>query len=122
MLANLFSLISNNNNLFKSYLIVSKQKQYIQILDILFQEGLIRRYVILDNKIHIFLKYKGNLSLIKKIELFSSSKRRCFIKISDIKKLPFDKIYIISTSKGMVTNSDALRINLGGELICAIHI
>lgn len=122
MLANLFSLISNNNNSFKNYLIAPKQKQYIQILDILFQEGLIRRYIILNNKIHIFLKYKANLPLIKKITLFSSSKRRRFVTISDMKKLPFDKIYIISTSKGMMTNANAQQMNLGGELICSIHI
>lgn len=122
MLANLFSSISNNNNLFKSYLIVPKQKQSIQIVDLLFQEGLIRRYRVLNNKIYIFLKYKDTYPLIKKIKLFSSSTKRQFIKIKEVQKLPFDKIYIISTSKGIVTNLQALKLNLGGELICSIHI
>ena len=122
MLSNLFSSISNNNNLFKSYLIVPKQKQSIQIIDLLFQEGLVRRYKVLNNKIYIFLKYKDNLPLIKKISLISSSKRRQFIKIKEVQKLPFDKIYLISTSKGIVTHTEAQKINLGGELICSIHI
>ena len=122
MLSNLFSSISNNNNLFKSYLIVPKQKQSIQIIDLLFQEGLVRRYKVLNNKIYIFLKYKDNLPLIKKINLISSSKRRQFIKIKEVQKLPFDKIYLLSTSKGIVTHIEAQKINLGGELICSIHI
>ncbi len=122
MLPNLFSSISNNNNLFKSYLIVPKQKQSIQIIDLLFQEGLVRRYKVLNNKIYIFLKYKDNLPLIKKIDLISSSKRRRFVKIKEVQKLPFNKIYLISTSKGIVTHIEAQRINLGGELICSIHI
>lgn len=122
MLSNLFSSISNNNNLFKSYLIVPKQKQSIQIIDLLFQEGLVRRYKVLNNKIYIFLKYKDNLPLIKKINLISSSKRRQFIKIKEVQKLPFDKIYLMSTSKGIVTHIEAQKINLGGELICSIHI
>ena len=122
MLSNFFSSISNNNNLFKSYLIVPKQKQSIQIVNLLFQEGLIRRYKILNNKIYIFLKYKDNLPLIKKINLISTSKRRQFIKIKEVQKLPFDKIYILSTSKGIVTHLEAQKINLGGELICSIHI
>jgi len=122
MLPNLFSSISNNNNLFKSYLIVPKQKQSIQIIDLLFQEGLVRRYKVLNNKIYIFLKYKDNLPLIKKINLISSSKRRRFVKIKEVQKLPFNKIYLISTSKGIVTHTEAQKINLGGELICSIHI
>jgi len=122
MLSNLFSSISNNNNLFKSYLIVPKQKQSIQIIDLLFQEGLVRRYKVLNNKIYIFLKYKDNLPLIKKIDLISSSKRRRFVKIKEVQKLPFDKIYLVSTSKGIVTHTEAQKINLGGELICSIHI
>ena len=67
MLSNFFSSISNNNNLFKSYLITPKQKQLICITNILFQEGLIRRYKVLNNKIYIFLKYKDNQPLIKKL-------------------------------------------------------
>lgn len=122
MLSNLFSSISNNNNVFKSYLIVPKQKQSIRIIDLLFQEGLVRRYKVLNNKIYIFLKYKDNLPLIKKINLISSSKRRQFIKIKEVQKLPFNKIYLISTSKGIVTHIEAQKINLGGELICSIHI
>lgn len=122
MLSNLFSSISNNNNLFKSYLIVPKQKQSIQIIDLLFQEGLVRRYKVLNNKIYIFLKYKDNLPLIKKINLISSSKRRRFVKIKEVQRLPFNKIYLISTSKGIVTHTEAQKINLGGELICSIHI
>ena len=122
MLPNLFSSISNNNNLFKSYLIVPKQKQSIQIIDLLFQEGLVRRYKVLNNKIYIFLKYKDNLPLIKKIDLISSSKRRRFVKIKEVQKLPFNKIYLISTSKGIVTHTEAQKINLGGELICSIDI
>ena len=122
MLPNLFSSISNNNNLFKSYLIVPKQKQSIQIIDLLFQEGLVRRYKVLNNKIYIFLKYKDNLPLIKKITLISSSKRRRFVKIKEVQRLPFNKIYLISTSKGIVTHTEAQKINLGGELICSIHI
>ena len=122
MLPNLFSSISNNNNLFKSYLIVPKQKQSIRIIDLLFQEGLVRRYKVLNNKIYIFLKYKDNLPLIKKINLISSSKRRRFVKIKEVQKLPFNKIYLISTSKGIVTHTEAQKINLGGELICSIHI
>lgn len=122
MLSNLFSSIVNNNSLFKSYLIVPKQKKYVQIIDILFKEGLIRRYQFLNDKIYIFLKYKDNLPLIKKISLVSSSKRRQFVRIKDIKKLPFNRIYLISTSKGIVTHTKAQKINLGGELICSIDI
>ena len=122
MLSNLFSSISNNNNLFKSYLIVPNKKKYIRIINLLFQEGLIRRYKVSSNEIYIFLKYKNNKPLIKKIKLISSPKRRQFIKLKEVQKLPFDKIYIISTSKGVYTNFAAQKINLGGELICSIQI
>ena len=122
MLANFFSAMSNSSQSFQSHVITPNQKHVLKITEILFKEGLIQSYQILDNKIHIFLKYYNDQPLFKKIALISSSKRRQFIKVNEVKKLPFHQIFIISTSKGFLTNHEAKEICLGGELICVIHL
>ena len=118
-LSNLFSIIKNGYLSKKSQIITQKSKQSINILNILVREGFIKSFKISSNKIEIFLKYKNNKAIITEISRLSKPSRRQYIKNKDlyIKKKGF---YILSTSNGILTEFDAKKLNLGGELICKI--
>ena len=99
-----------------------KSKKNIQLLNIFLYQGLIKSFKISlkhKNKLEIFLKYKNNQSIIKKIERLSKPGKRLYIQHQKLikKKKGF---YILSTSMGFLIDIQALKLNIGGELICKI--
>jgi small subunit ribosomal protein S8 len=119
-LSNLFSKIKNGFLSKKTRIIQQNSKQSINVLNILLNEGFIKGYKINSkNQIEIFLKYKNNKTVINGIQRLSKPGKRLYIKNKDlyIKK---HGVYIISTSLGLITDLEAKKLNIGGELICKI--
>jgi len=119
-LSNLFSKIKNGYLSNKSKITQQNSKQCINILNILVREGFIKSYKINSNNLlDIYLKYKNNKSTISEIKRLSKPGKRLYIKNKElyIKKRGF---YILSTSIGVITDLQAKKLNVGGELICTI--
>ena len=119
-LSNLFSKIKNGFLSKKTKIIQQNSKQSINVLNILVDEGFIKTYKINSkNQIEIYLKYKNNKSVINGIKRESKPGKRLYIKNKDlyIKKQGF---YLISTSLGILSDLEAKKLNVGGELICKI--
>nr|YP_010616480.1 ribosomal protein S8 [Peronosclerospora sorghi]WAU47957.1 ribosomal protein S8 [Peronosclerospora sorghi] len=119
-LANLFSKIKNGYLAKKSKIVQKKSKQCINILNIFIKEGFIKSYKINSkNQLDIYLKYKKNKSVITNIKRLSKPGKRLYITNKNLykKKTGF---YIISTSLGILTDLEAKKLNVGGELICQI--
>ena len=119
-LSNLFSKIKNGYLSNKSKITQQNSKQCINILNILVREGFIKSYKINSNNLlDIYLKYKNNKSTISEIKRLSKPGKRLYIKNKElyIKKRGF---YILSTSIGILTDLQAKKLNVGGELICKI--
>jgi len=99
----------------------------VDILNILEFEGYIQGYKIIleestDSKnIIVFLKYYQNRSVIRIIKKISKKSRQIFVKKS---YLLFankeDSTYIISTPKGILSDKEALKLNVGGEVLLKI--
>lgn len=119
-LSNLFSTIKNGCLAKKSKIIQQKSKQNINILNILIKEGYIKTYKINSkNYLDIYLKYRKTKSVIKDIKRLSKPGKRLYIKNKDLYKKKTG-LYIISTSIGFLTDLQAKKLNVGGELICKI--
>jgi len=119
-LSNLFSKIKNGYLAKKSKITQQKSKQSINILNILVKEGFIKSYKINSkNQLDIYLKYRGHKAVVTEIKRLSKPGKRLYIKNKDLykKKTGF---YIISTSIGILTDLQAKKLNVGGELICKI--
>ena len=121
-LSNLFSKIKNGFLSNKSKIIQPKSKQCINILNVFIREGFIKSYKISSqntNQLEIYLKYNQNKSVITEIKRLSKPGKRLYIKNKDlyIKSTGF---YILSTSNGILTDLQAKKLNIGGELICKI--
>ena len=105
---------------------VPASKIKVAIVRILKDEGFIKNFkVSKDNKqgmIRVFLKYSDrNSPVINGLERISTPGRRVYQKSSDI--LPVLSglgVAIVSTSAGVMTDKEARRQNLGGEMICQI--
>ena len=101
-------------------------KMKIDIARILKDEGYIRNYkFIKDGKqgiLRIYLKYGGGQeSVIYGLSRVSRPSRRVYVKSKDIKPV-FNGLgtAILSTSRGVMTDRNARKENLGGEVICNI--
>ena len=119
-LSNLFSKIKNGYLAKKSKIIQYKSKQSIHILNILLKEGFLKSYKINSkNQLDIYLKYKKNKAVITEIKRLSKPGKRLYITNKDLYKKK-KGLYIISTSIGILTDLEAKKLNVGGELICKI--
>ena len=105
---------------------VPSSKVKINIVKILKFEGYIRNYKIIkgspQDSIVIYLKYNEDKSSVIK-DLKRISKPSCRV-YSRYKKIPrvlngFG-INIVSTSKGMLTDREARKMGIGGEIICSV--
>jgi len=105
---------------------IPSSRQKIDIAKVLKSEGFIKNYKIMADKrqgiMRIFFKYdeKGE-SVIIGLKRISKPGCRIYRKADKIPKiLNGYGISILSTSKGVMTDSQARKIGIGGEIICSI--
>ena len=96
-----------------------------KIADILKNEGFIKDYKIntIDNKptLSLELKYHSGNPVISAIERVSKPGRRIFSSADGLPKINNGLgIAIVSTPKGVMTDIDARKQRLGGEIICKV--
>ena len=97
-----------------------------KILDVLVKEGYIKDYKSLkdeNNKpnFKVDLKYNLGNPVISTIVRISRPGRRIYSRAESIPKINNGLgISIVSTSKGVMTDIDARKENVGGEVICKV--
>ena len=105
---------------------IPNSKFRAKILDVLKQEGYISNYKLLSdtknkNSLVVDLKYYNGMPVIKEIKRVSKPGRRIYAKASSIPKIQNGLgLAIVSTSKGIMSDTDARTKNIGGEIICRV--
>jgi len=105
---------------------VFKSKLKVAVLDILKEEGFIEGFQEnLEGKIsgiQINLKYDSNKKhVIRAIDRISKPGRRVYASSEEVVPVKSNMgISIISTSKGIMTNKKAMKLKIGGEVICTV--
>tara|TARA_B100000676_G_scaffold191940_1_gene188704 strand:+ start:203 stop:595 length:393 start_codon:yes stop_codon:yes gene_type:complete len=96
----------------------------VKIADVLKSEGYIIDYKINEDikpLIEINLKYNSGNPVINTIERVSKPGRRIFSSASSLPKINNGLgIAIVSTPQGVMTDIDARKKKLGGEIICKV--
>ena len=96
-----------------------------KIADVLKNEGYIIDYKVLSevskSNLEILLKYSSGNPVISTIQRVSKPGRRIFSSFESLPKINNGLgIAIISTPKGVMTDIDARKQKLGGEIICKV--
>ena len=105
---------------------VPSSKFRAKILEVLKQEGYISNYKELSdennkNSLLVDLKYFNGTPVIKEIKRVSKPGRRIYAKATSIPKIQNGLgLAIVSTSKGIMSDTDARVKNIGGEIICKV--
>lgn len=95
------------------------------ILAILLSEGYIESFTVVGEKpkqeIEVVLKYIQKQSAVSGVKRLSKPGRRLYVSAKEIPQtLAGYGLTILSTNKGVLTDSQARQQNVGGELICKI--
>lgn len=133
-IADMITRIRNAMNAGHQKVSMPSSKQKLVILKILKDEGFISNYILHENKedkgnkekpsfpvVEINLKYYKGRPVISEIHRVSRPSLRYYIKAKDLKPVQNNiGISILSTPQGMKTNTQAKKLNLGGEVICKL--
>jgi small subunit ribosomal protein S8 len=98
-----------------------------RVLDVLQSEGYIRGYALVEEpgkhpEFEIELKYFDGEPVIAEIARISKPGRRVYSSIRDLKPVKNGLgISILSTPKGVMSDSAARDQNVGGEVLCRVY-
>ena len=125
-IADFLTRIRNANMVMHEKVEIPASKTKIALAEILKNEGFIKDYEqIEDGKqgvIRVYLKYGPNREkVITGLKRISKPGLKVYCKKDEVPKvLGGLGIAIISTSKGIVTDKEARKLGLGGEVICYV--
>jgi small subunit ribosomal protein S8 len=125
-IADMLTRIRNANMVKHQKVDIPSSTMKVSIATVLKQEGFIKNYkVISDNLqgvLRIYLKYIDEKDgVINEIKRISKPGGRVYVKTDEIPEVKCGLgIVILSTSKGVITDSAARKTGLGGEVICTV--
>ena len=126
-IADMLTRIRNANTAKHDTVDVPTSKMKLAIANILLDEGYIAKYDLVEDgafkTIHITLKYGAdkNEKVISGLKRISKPGLRVYANTEDIPKvLGGLGTAIISTNKGVVTDKEARKLGVGGEVLCFV--
>ncbi len=126
-IADMLTRIRNANTAKHEKVNVPASKMKISIADILLKEGYIKSYEVVDagpaKDIVITLKYgkDKNEKILTGLKRISKPGLRVYANSEELPKvLGGLGTAIISTNKGVITDKEARKANVGGEVLCFI--
>ena len=124
-IADLLTRIRNANTMHHEKVSIPSSSLKLNILKVLKEEGFITDYAVKeDNKqnvIEVTLKYNNNECVIKGLRRISKPGLRKYTDVDNLPKVLHGLgIAIISTSKGVMTDSEARKQKVGGEVLAYV--
>ena len=125
-IGDMFSRIRNGQMRLLSSINVPASNFRLQILEVLKSEGYISNFFVEkkeNNKknLKVDLKYYEGNPVIKEIKRISKPGRRIYSRANSIPKIQNGLgVAIISTPKGVMSDNEARKNNIGGEIICRV--
>jgi len=116
--------IRNGQKAGKISILHPKTKLCCKILNIFLDEGFILGYNVLPTNprvIKIHLKYFNNQPVINQIKAVSKPSKRVYISSKELWKINnLLGVLILSTPKGVLSDKNSRKLNVGGEVFCII--
>ena len=124
-IADMFTRIRNGQKAHKQQIECASTNIKVAIAKVLLDEGYIAEYSVSDDKVKpiltVTLKYYQGRPVIDTITRVSKTSRRVYKKAQELDEvLGGLGVSIVSTSKGVMTGSQARNMGLGGEVIARI--
>lgn len=125
-LGDMLTRIRNGQRAHKNAVLSPASKLRVNVLDVLQREGYIRGYEVSELKpgisqVNVELKYHEGDPVIREISRVSTPGRRVYSKIKDLSSVYNGLgIAILSTPRGVMSDTEARENNVGGEVLCQV--
>ena len=125
-LGDLLTRIRNAQRARQTRCVAPASRLRTDVLDVLKREGFIRAWRVEQDRpgvsrIEIELKYSEGEPAIKEITRVSKPGRRVYSKIAELPKFYNGLgISILSTPRGVMSDTEARAANVGGEVLCRV--
>ena len=125
-LGDMLTRIRNGQSARKSVVSSPASRFRTNVLEVLKREGYIRGYETEElrpgiQQLRIELKYHEGSPVIRHIQRVSKPGRRVYSKIKDLPRVYNGLgISILSTPRGVMSDTEARAANVGGEVICEV--
>jgi small subunit ribosomal protein S8 len=122
----MLSRIRNGQRARKATILTPCSRLRTNVLEVLKREGYIRGYSEREEMpgvvaLEIELKYHEGQPVIREIQRVSKPGRRVYSRIKDLPRVHGGLgIAILSTPRGVMSDSDARAANVGGEVLCQV--
>jgi len=112
---------------YNKMVILSKNSVSLRLIKLLYQQGLILNFNVVDNNIMVELKYNNGQPLLKSIKVISTPGHRVYWNLRRLKlaysSQNFGGVYIISTPRGFYTSTECLlSMHSVGEILLKIQL
>jgi len=125
-IADMLTRIRNANMVYHESVDIPASNLKKELARILKQEGFIRDYRVIDDGkqgiVRIYLKYGANKQrVISGLKRISKPGRRVYARRDEIPRvLGGLGVAVLSTSRGIMTDKEARKLGVGGEVICYV--
>ena len=125
-LGDMLTRIRNGQRARKTSVLAPHSRLRTNVLEVLKREGYIRGYSEHQERpgvvaLEIELKYHEGQPVIREIQRVSKPGLRVYSKIKDLPRVHGGLgIAILSTPRGVMSDSDARAANVGGEILCQV--
>ena len=124
-ISDMLARIRNAHMRSKNKVSLPSSKMRERVLEVLHKEGYIRGFATIEkdgkSEIEVELKYFDGQPVIKEMERVSKPGRRVYASVDTLPSV-FNGlgISILSTPKGVMSDSEARAQNVGGEVLCTV--
>lgn len=125
-LGDMLTKIRNASRSRRATVDVKSSRSSVRILDVLKQEGFIRTYKAVgegpaQQRLRVYLKYTKASSAITQLIRISTPGRRDYRRAAELPRVRNGLgVAVVSTSRGVMTEREAYRQRIGGEVVCYV--
>ncbi len=125
-IGDLIARIKNGQSAKKEFILAPFSKLKENLLKVLKEEGFIEDYEVVSKKagisdLKIYPKYFNGAGVIQEISRISKPGRRVYSQTTKIPSVHNGLgVAIVTTSKGVMTDANAKKLGLGGEILCNV--
>jgi len=99
---------------------VGATREKLAIAKALKEAGFVESQAVAAGKLELKLKFDHKEPVLLDIRLISRPGCRVYLKAADLRKKKDPSIYLLNSSKGVVTSKEALKLKVGGEVIAEL--
>ena len=123
-IADMLTRIRNASTVKKTEVVLPYSNIKFAVAKVLSQAGYLMTAEKLDQdngQIRLVLKYQNGQPMIRSIRRVSTPSHRVYLGYADLPTVLSDQgVVVVSTSQGVMTNKDARKRKLGGEILCEV--